>query len=634
MSSNDLDPTCFPMELQCKFSFEMSAGESDEVDSVTVLRDISLTKDSDRVGHLPPSLDMTSSFSNWLSSNKPKSGLVDVVAPTSHLLDDSSLFLSKDYMDLEALLPFDDNETRPRLLSHDDINTGGVDLHRPRAHSECWLTDRPRGTNPSKAPEIRSRAYTADPTVSRLRRRFSRSYELTAREAESHILPDGPVLRPTDSSNECSLVAARSSQYNSGDDLDDNGSIEPSQTERTPITIASNSNHQLYSDTPLSEEGREHVQLSPLVSANEDGLELERSARVRWIRINRQFQMVITLVALIFSLLLLAILTCWVVLTVSYALSWNQDCDVPLKPYYWLVTLQLILDVFRSDIMRFLFRWDNQSSERIPGRVVAYNCIYLLYALLVLRLGVNSVLFPSESSMCHETAPRLFHTSLAFVSLSIAAWATIICGYIIPFLIVAILLTMNGYNPYTTSHNTGNYGSSTGTSFPVIPNAFATTGAPPGCVDQLRILSMDDVPISECCICMELFAAPDVVVETNCNHLFHKSCCREWLRHSRTCPVCRDDIPSTLEPPKRRRPESSHGSHRGQSSIPIGPSDRPLENLRHVWLATRNSWHDRANNSSHSYAPDEEGEGSIPLEDNSTDLEVGQSSRSTSTERH
>jgi Ring finger domain len=340
--------------------------------------------------------------------------------------------------------------------------------------------------------------------------------------------------------------------------------------------------------------------------------------------------------------LLFSIVLCWVALTVAIALSWNQDCDVPLKPYYWLVTLQLILDIFRSDIMRFLFRWDNRSSERIPGRVVAYNCVYILYALLVLRLGVNSVINTDEMSLCHETAPRLFRTSLAFVSLTIAAWITIICGYVIPFLIVAILLTANGYNPYSASFSNAQGNGSHSTSFPVMPTAFANTGAPPGCVDQLRLRSMDDCPSSECCICMDVFAASDVVVETNCGHFFHKSCCREWLRQSRTCPVCRDDIPASLpEAPKwsRRRDPPLPESSPGGSSHSTDLSSNPMESWRQVWEATRNSWHDRTvtSNSHQRAVREREGEvssrqweGTIVLDDMATDVEVGRSVRAIS----
>jgi hypothetical protein len=112
-------------------------------------------------------------------------------------------------------------------------------------------------------------------------------------------------------------------------------------------------------------------------SEGEADADPNRDARMRWIRINRRFQLIITIVALIFSLLLFAVLVCWVVLTSAYVVSIDKPCDVPLKPYYWLATLQLILDVFRTDIMRCIFRWDSNSNERIPARVIAYNIAYV-----------------------------------------------------------------------------------------------------------------------------------------------------------------------------------------------------------------------------------------------------------------
>ena len=263
----------------------------------------------------------------------------------------------------------------------------------------------------------------------------------------------------------------------------------------------------------------------------------QREARARWICINRRFQVVITIVALIFSLLLFAILVCWVVLTSSYVVSIDKSCDVPLKAYFWLATLQMILDVFRSDIMRCIFRWDANSNQRIPCRVITYNLAYLTYAGLVLRLGIESVFVRSDAT-CKATAPELFRSSTAFVSLSIAAWSTIILGYLLPFCFVATLLTLNGYTPSSDSQRGGAIG-------PVFPTPM---GAPPGCVDQLRTIRLENMTSDsprECCICMEHFTATDMIVETECKHLYHRNCLADWLRQARTCPVCRMDVVPT-----------------------------------------------------------------------------------------
>jgi len=42
------------------------------------------------------------------------------------------------------------------------------------------------------------------------------------------------------------------------------------------------------------------------------------------------------------------------------------------------------------------------------------------------------------------------------------------------------------------------------------------------------------------------FVTNEQIVYTECDHVFHKSCCQEWLRQARTCPVCRTDIPESL----------------------------------------------------------------------------------------
>ena len=47
-------------------------------------------------------------------------------------------------------------------------------------------------------------------------------------------------------------------------------------------------------------------------------------------------------------------------------------------------------------------------------------------------------------------------------------------------------------------------------------------------------------------ICMSNFSTNDLIVATECDHVFHKGCCQEWLKQARTCPVCRTDIPVSL----------------------------------------------------------------------------------------
>ena len=271
-----------------------------------------------------------------------------------------------------------------------------------------------------------------------------------------------------------------------------------------------------------------------------------REARMRWIRINRRFQLIITIVALIFSFLLFGIVVCWVAMTTTYVVAIEKKCDVPLKLYFWLATLQLILDVFRTDIMRLALRWEvaNSSNEQIPLRVMVYNIMYFIYALLVLRLGIRSV-YLNPDTTCPTTAPELFKATTMYISLSVAAWSTIILGYLVPFCFVATLLTWNGYTPASDQNREPRI---------IGPAAYSREGAPPGTIHLLRQMTEipDDAAGTECCICMgELDAGAaggQTIVMTECDHMFHKGCCQEWLRQARTCPVCRTDIPSHYEP--------------------------------------------------------------------------------------
>mmetsp|Transcript_30086 Transcript_30086/g.44590 ORF Transcript_30086/g.44590 Transcript_30086/m.44590 type:complete len:602 (-) Transcript_30086:262-2067(-) len=297
-------------------------------------------------------------------------------------------------------------------------------------------------------------------------------------------------------------------------------------------------------------------------SNEENNMNEIMTARSRWIRANQRFQVVITFVALIFSLLLFAILVCWVVLTSSYIISMDKKCDIPLKSYYWFATLQLIFDVFRTDIMKFIFRWDNNSRRRIPVRVLLYNIAYFTYAVLVLKVGTQSVFFTKDST-CHITAPEFFTTSRIFITLSLTAWCTILFGYLIPFLFLAFALSRIGYSSRTdhfqqqqlqmqqlSAHrdrmaNINGGGNSAAVEVVLMPGM----AAPTGFIDRLRVVKLEefrDGYPKECCICMGDFTLEEEIIVTQCEHVFHKTCCQEWLLQARTCPVCRTDLPNSI----------------------------------------------------------------------------------------
>ena len=299
--------------------------------------------------------------------------------------------------------------------------------------------------------------------------------------------------------------------------------------------------------------------------ATETIIDPDRDARTRWLQINMRFRCIISSVALAFSFFLVLFLISWVILIATYIISLGKTCDVPLKAYFWLATLQLALDFFRAEIMKIMCRWRSDSRGGVPLRVLLYNVAYLVYAALVLRLGIVSV-FVREST-CYNTAPELFLASAVFMCISLLAWMLIIVGYIIPYVTVAVLLTRNGYFPNADFDDLNDIeGNRRGRLIGILPNNLSNP-APPECVEKLRVIMYDEINDSsqkECCICLQDYAPGDGIVATPCDHVFHKQCCKEWLNLSRSCPICRRDIVEALgeESTLEEGSLSDRGGHR------------------------------------------------------------------------
>lgn len=141
---------------------------------------------------------------------------------------------------------------------------------------------------------------------------------------------------------------------------------------------------------------------------------------------------------------------------------------------------------------------------------IVYNVAYLIYAMLVLRVGILSVFVYEQT--CSSTAPELFYASAVFIMFSLVAWALIVLGYLIPFCFVALILTQNGYFPNgDLASSRGVMGGrrariGTGRIGDIVGEAFPNTGsnpAPPGCTDRLRVVLLNEFPEAyqkECCV--------------------------------------------------------------------------------------------------------------------------------------
>ena len=57
-----------------------------------------------------------------------------------------------------------------------------------------------------------------------------------------------------------------------------------------------------------------------------------------------------------------------------------------------------------------------------------------------------------------------------------------------------------------------------------------------------KIVSIDDLLIDECSICLDKYIKNDKVSDFQCGHIFHKDCIKIWLSKNNTCPQCREII--------------------------------------------------------------------------------------------
>jgi hypothetical protein len=53
----------------------------------------------------------------------------------------------------------------------------------------------------------------------------------------------------------------------------------------------------------------------------------------------------------------------------------------------------------------------------------------------------------------------------------------------------------------------------------------------------------EDSLIRECVICIEDINVNEKIIKLSCNHYYHKKCLLPWINVSKTCPMCRIDIP-------------------------------------------------------------------------------------------
>lgn len=82
---------------------------------------------------------------------------------------------------------------------------------------------------------------------------------------------------------------------------------------------------------------------------------------------------------------------------------------------------------------------------------------------------------------------------------------------------------------------------------------------------------------SKCSICL---STNDVgIIETECNHTFHKNCLEKWLEHKKTCPICRKNINLKKLRSEKLQQKSNEPKPKMHSPIPINPPETKISKI-------------------------------------------------------
>jgi len=229
----------------------------------------------------------------------------------------------------------------------------------------------------------------------------------------------------------------------------------------------------------------------------------------------------------------IAFVTIWA----SYAL--NQDsglpCDTPIRGYLYGFIFILFWNTwcqgaFIETVLEYTPAEDG--AER-PLRVKLYQVFYFIVNLVLCILGLVWV-FTAET--CQTTAPHIFLSAKILALMQAAVYL------ILGFVMGAVYL-------FIWQMRFGNIG--------------GPGGAPTDFVENLAVVPFvadefdDEIRPKDCCICLEEFdteAGDKAIVQTPCDHLYHKSCLVGWLKSNKSCPICRTDL---VEAASGEEPSSS-----------------------------------------------------------------------------
>jgi len=146
---------------------------------------------------------------------------------------------------------------------------------------------------------------------------------------------------------------------------------------------------------------------------------------------------------------------------------------------------------------------------------------------------VIGFVWTTRAKTCHETNPELYHW-VRF--LSIFGLFLHVLQVFFPVIIILVAMAYHGMvaRGWIKSPNAASDDAiESMREVPYSPEAFGPNATRPDGAEP---------PPSDCCCCMENFGPEKTIIATPCSHYFHKECLKEWLKLSKTCPLCRANL--------------------------------------------------------------------------------------------
>merc|ERR1719215_132004 len=235
------------------------------------------------------------------------------------------------------------------------------------------------------------------------------------------------------------------------------------------------------------------------------------------------------IIPLIFCLLGLMIY----VFVAAFFVDRDKPCDQPLKEYAIFSTCIAVYTPLHKTVKRLIFNYSRErDGSARPLRVRIFDELFQGCILTWIWVGVA---FVSDCNTCPDTAPDLYKATRSFVIVLVLCLGLLV----LPLLFLPCI--------YLWLVRSG----------ALSPGVVMNQAAPPDVLEHLTCIEYDPASFDdtmnprECCICMNEFGdeetGDDVIVRTECGHVFHKACLGGWLATSRHCPLCRENLASHYE---------------------------------------------------------------------------------------